>query len=278
MKRSLATFLRVIPAVIALALLLPAGCQRGSQGVLRLATTTSVRDSGLLNELLPHFERENNCRVDVIAVGTGAALKLGEAGDADVVLVHARDAEDAFLAAGHGTRREEFMVNHFVLLGPPDDPAGVRGSDPAEALRKIARADQRFVSRGDDSGTHKREQALWQAAGGRPEWQGYVESGQGMGATLVMADEKHAYTLADQGTYLKFKKKIDLVSLLPPSPRLRNPYSVIAVNPQRHKGVNARLAGAFIEFLIAPATQRRIAEYKVAGQQLFRPTRLADEP
>lgn len=243
-------------------------------GVLRLATTTSTRDSGLLDELLPVFESMHNCRVDVVAVGTGAALKLGEAADADVLVVHARRAEEAFMQAGHGVRHEEFMYNDFVLLGPQDDPAHIRDVDPIEALKKITAGAHRFISRGDDSGTHKRELALWEQAGGRPEWDGYVESGQGMGPTLVMADEMQGYTLADMGTYLNFKDKVELVPLAAAAASLRNPYAVIVVNPAKHERINAKLANALVDFLISAEAQRLIGDYRVGGQQLFHPTRV----
>lgn len=154
-----------------------------SSQALRLATTTSLRDSGLLDQLLPDFERRHHCRVDVVAVGTGAALKLGELGDADVVLVHARDVEIKFMEAGHGIRHEEFTENAFLILGPPSDPARIRGRTPGEALQQIAAGKYPIVSRGDDSGTHKREQKLWENAGGMSPWQNYLESGQGMGPT-----------------------------------------------------------------------------------------------
>jgi tungstate transport system substrate-binding protein len=210
----------------------------------------------------------------VVAVGTGAALRLGEAGDADVLLVHARQAELAFMAANHGVRHEEFMYNDFLLLGPGDDPAEIRDIDPVEALNKIAAADQTFVSRGDDSGTHKRELSLWEQAGGRPDWKEYLESGQGMGPTLVMADEKRGYVLADMGTYLKFQDKVDLVPLAAAAESLRNPYAVIVVNPDKHEKINDELAGALVEFLISDEAQQLIDGYQVAGQQLFHPTRL----
>lgn len=248
--------------------------QSPQRGVLRLAATTSARDSGLLDELIPVFEKRHGVRVDVIAVGTGAALKLGEAGDVDVVLVHAPDAEDAFMAAGHGVRREHVMYNTFEILGPVADPAGVRGKEPVTALARIADAQCRFVSRGDDSGTHKREVKLWDLGAGRPEWDGYLESGQGMGATLTMADQLNAYVLADRGTYLRFKGRIELVPLLVSDDQLRNRYSVLAVHPSKHPRVNGKLADLFVNFLIEPGTQEQIAKHKLHGEQLFYPLRL----
>lgn len=249
------------------------GCS-DSAGVMRLATTTSVRDSGLLEELLPRFEEAHNCRVDVVAVGTGAALKLGEAGDVDVVLVHARDAEDGFMGAGHGIRHEEFMQNEFLLLGPASDPAGVRGKTPSDAFRAIAAGGHKFLSRGDESGTHQREISLWKAAGGLVPWEKYIESGQGMGATLVMADELEAYVLTDRGTSLNFRERIELEPLVADSPELRNPYAVMIVNPETHQRVNAELAEAFVEFLLTPETQQAIGAYRIGGEKLFQPTRL----
>jgi tungstate transport system substrate-binding protein len=241
---------------------------------LRLATTTSTRDSGLLDALLPMFERQQACAVDVVAVGTGAALRLGEAGDADVLIVHAPESEQEFMQAGHGRRREPFMFNSFVLLGPPADPAEVRQLDAVAALPKIAATGATFISRGDDSGTHKRELALWQQAGGRPAWPEYLESGQGMGATLVMADEKRGYTLSDEGTYLKFRDKVELVPLTARSESLHNPYAVITIDPSKSNLVQAELADRLLDFLLSEEAQRTIADHRVEGEQLFTPTRL----
>lgn len=234
---------------------------------LRLATTTSTRDSGLLDALVPAFERMAGVRVDVIAVGTGEALALGEAGDVDVVLVHARAAEDAFMAAGHGVRREDVMYNTFELLGPPDDPAGVRGLEVTAALRKIAAAKSPFVSRGDDSGTHKRELSLWREIGGREAWDGYLESGQGMGSSLVIASERRAYVLSDRGTYLAFRQRVALVPLAARSERMRNPYGVITVKDARNPGG----ADAFLDFLVSRRGRSLIANFQVAGEKLFYP-------
>ena len=267
-----------------LVMLFSAGCARNTQqnettrqSVLRLAVTTSTRDSGLLDLLVPVFEKQRGVRVDIVAVGTGAALRLGEAGDVDVVLVHAREDEDAFMAAGHGVRREDVMYNTFEILGPPDDPAGIRDMEPSAALRSIAANGQRFVSRGDESGTHKREKQLWVDAEGRPQWEGYVESGQGMGATLTMADQMRAYVLSDRGTFLKFKKKVGLVPLVTSSESLRNPYGIIVVNPQKHPSIHGPLAQAFVDFMISNDAQRLICDYQVEGEQLFYPLRLFNE-
>eukprot|EP00913_Durusdinium_trenchii_P023462 g22040.t1 len=210
-----------------------------------------TRDSGLLDELIPVFEKNADVRVDVVATGTGAALKLGSVGDVDVVLVHDRAGEDAFMRAGHGIRREDLMYNTFQILGPPDDPAGIRKMhDPAEALRQIASRRAKFVSRGDESGTHRREMKLWGEGAGLPKWSNYLESGQGMGATLTMADQMNAYVLSDRSTFLKFKKRIQLIPLVTSSVKLRNPYALLVVNPKSHSGVNRRLAEKFEDTML----------------------------
>lgn len=245
--------------------------------VLRLATTTSTRDSGLLDVLLPPFEQQSGCRVDVVAVGTGAALRLASSGDADVVVVHARRAEEAFMADGHAERHEEFMANSFMIVGPRDDPAGIRGLAPEEAFRRLASASAAYVSRGDDSGTHKRGLQLRENAGVET-WPELVESGQGMGATLVMADEMNAYVLCDAGTWLKTAARMRLEPLITSHAALRNPYAVMPVNAARHAGVAERLAHAFADYLVSPRAQRIIRDYRVGGQRLFEPTRLDEAP
>jgi tungstate transport system substrate-binding protein len=246
--------------------------------VLRLATTTSARDSGLLDVLLPVFEQSFHCRVDVIAVGSGAALQLGKSGDADAVLVHARAAEDAFMQAGYGTRHEEFMKNDFVILGPQNDPAQVQGLVATEILQQLATGRHLFVSRGDRSGTHQREEELWKKAGVTPNWESYVESGQGMGATLTMANELNAYILCDFGTYINFKDDIDLVRLNGSPDGLENPYACMVVNPALHPHTESELAHAFVDYLISNAVQEKIANYRIQGTALFTPTRQTDTP
>ncbi len=241
---------------------------------LRLATTTSTQSSGLLDVLLPPFEAREGITVETIAAGTGQALALGERGDVDVVLVHARAREDAFVAAGHGVSRRDIMWNDFVIVGPPADPAGVKGmSDAAAALAKIARAEAGFVSRGDDSGTHIRERALWGQAGGRAAWAGYVEAGQGQGACLTIADQTRAYMLTDRGTYLAYRGELALEVLVAGDPALRNPYGAIIVNPARHPEVRAELARRLLDYLSSDEGQRRIAEFRVDGEVLFHPAR-----
>jgi tungstate transport system substrate-binding protein len=236
-----------------------------------LATTTSVRDAGLLEQILPQFEASEHCRVDVIAVGTGAALKLGEAGDADVLIVHAPAAEQTFLEAGHAISRDEVMQNYFVLLGAPADPARIKQLGLIAAFQAIADGEFRFVSRGDNSGTHQRELEIWKAADRTPDWYDYMETGQGMGATLIVADQKQAYTLSDQATLLNFRDKIDLVSYGERDERLRNIYSVLVIDPKKNPRIHAQLAERFREFLLSEPIQKLIGEYRIAEQQLFEP-------
>jgi tungstate transport system substrate-binding protein len=242
---------------------------------LILATTTSTENSGLLAYLLPDFEQQYNARVDVVAVGTGQALKLGEDGNADVLLVHARAREDAFMDAGHGVRREDVMYNDFVIVGPAGDPAAVQGlTSAAEAFQKLAQSQATFVSRGDDSGTHTKEKAIWQAAEVEPAGEWYVSAGQGMGAVLTMADEQQAYTLSDRATYLaRTLEGIDLEILVEGDPMLFNPYGVIAVNPDKGAHIRADLANGFIDWLISVPTQERIAQFGLDdfGSPLFTP-------
>ncbi|MFQ5896153.1 MAG: substrate-binding domain-containing protein, partial [Nitrospinota bacterium] len=252
--------------------LMPSPPGAGLGASLRLATTTSTVATGLLEALAPPFERRHRARVDVISVGTGRALKLGERGDVDLLLVHAPGAEARFVEQGHGVGRTTFMENDFLLLGPPADPAGIRGTnDAARALKKVAEGKAPFVSRGDDSGTHKREKLLWAKAGLPPRGAWYLEAGQGMAGTLRVADEKRAYTLSDLGTYFAYRKRLSLIPLVEGDPLLRNPYSAIAVNPSRHPSVNHRLAFAFIAWLVSPQAQRLIRDYRRGGEQLFRP-------
>ena len=230
---------------------------------LVLATTTSTADSGLLDAILSDFEGEYNAEVEVIAVGTGQALATGEAGDCDVLLVHARSREDAFVEAGHGVSRADVMYNDFIIIGPEDDPAGIKGmTDAAAAFVKIAEAQAPFVSRGDDSGTHTKEKAIWSAAVIEPSGDWYISAGQGMGAVLTMADEQLAYTMSDRGTYLaRTLEGIELEILVEGDPILFNPYGVIAVNPEQHPSVNYGLAMSFIDWLTSVEAQAAIGEF-----------------
>jgi tungstate transport system substrate-binding protein len=270
--------------VLCLTLVLSA-CGGGSPGVhvLRLATTTSTADSGLLDAILPDFEEEHDARVDVVAVGTGQAIELGVAGDADVILVHSRSRENAFVADGHGTARYDVMYNDFVVVGPIDDPAGIRGTSlAADALAAIAEGEARFASRGDDSGTHSKELAMWEASRVTPaadaEW--YKPLGQGMGATLNYANEAGAYTLTDRGTFLSQQTSLPNLAVLVggPSieensdPALLNPYGVIPVNPDKGN-IDFELARLFVEWLTSVETQERIRSFgrDEFGQSLFYP-------
>jgi tungstate transport system substrate-binding protein len=242
---------------------------------LILATTTSTQDSGLLDVILPDFEEQVGVDVDVIAVGTGQALQLGEDGNADVLLVHARAREDEFMDAGHGVRREDVMYNDFVILGPADDPAGIQGmTNAAEAFQAIADAQATFVSRGDDSGTHTKEKSIWSAAGIEPAGDWYVSAGQGMGEVLTMSNEQQAYTLSDRATYLaRLKEGLELSVLVEGDPILFNPYGVIAVNPEKNEAIQIELANQFIDWIISVPTQEMIGQFGVEdfGQSLFIP-------
>jgi tungstate transport system substrate-binding protein len=240
---------------------------------LILATTTSTYDSGLLDYILPDFEATYNAEVDVISVGTGQALALGESGDADVLLVHARAREDAFVEAGHGLIRYDVMYNDFVIVGPSDDPADVRGMTVAtDALVQIAESGASFISRGDDSGTHTKEKSIWEAAGMTPEGDWYISAGQGMGAVLTMSDELQGYTISDRATYLARKSEgLSLEVLVEGDPILFNPYGVIPVNPAQHPNVSAELAQAFAHWITSLPTQDLIASYEVNGSTLFTP-------
>ncbi|MHC4472153.1 MAG: ABC transporter substrate-binding protein [Planctomycetota bacterium] len=231
---------------------------------------TSTYDSGLLHFLLPPFEESEGAKVDLIAVGTGRALALARRGDADLVLVHSRAREDAFVAEGWGIDRRDVMWNDFVIVGPAGDPAAVRGAaGAADALKRISDAEARFISRGDDSGTHTRELGLWKAAGITPAWPDYKDAGQGMGSCLNIADQTRGYVLTDRGTYLAFGKRMDLEVLVEGDPALRNPYGAIIVNPERHPHVNADGARKLLDYLTSPEGQARIAAFRVDGKVLF---------
>jgi len=239
---------------------------------VRMATTTSTDNSGLLEVILPPFEKVCGVKVDVIAVGTGKAIKLGESGNVDVILVHAPQAEKLFITQGYGVNRREVMHNDFIILGPASDPAQTKGVKSApQAFKRIAQTSSMFISRGDDSGTHKKEREIWKKAGIIPQGRWYLEAGQGMGIVLQMADEKMAYTLSDRGTYLAYRSKIGLVIISESDPTLYNPYGVIAVNPARHPHVNYVKAMALIGWLTSPECQRMIAQFKKGGEILFHP-------
>lgn len=241
--------------------------------ILKMATTTSTDNSGLLKAILPSFQEESGYEVQVIAVGTGKALKMGMDGDVDVVLVHARAAEDKFVAEGYGDKRYDVMYNDFVLVGPETDPAGVKTvKTAAEALKKVAEAEADFVSRGDDSGTHKKEKQLWAAAEVTPEGKWYREAGQGMGKVLQMAGELGSYTMADRGTWLAYESKSPLKVVLEGDEVMFNPYGIIAVSPKRYPDINNKGAQAFIDWIVSDAGQKMIADFKINDKQLFIPS------
>jgi tungstate transport system substrate-binding protein len=239
---------------------------------LILATTTSTENSGLLAELIPPFEAESDYRVDVVAVGTGKALELGRSGDADILLVHAKDAEKEFIQQGYGEERAEIMYNDFVILGPETDPAGIKNSsDVLTAFESIKRQEELFISRGDESGTNKKELKLWMQAGISPAGSWYQETGQGMGKTLTIANEKQGYLLADRGTYLAYQDQLSLEILFSGDENLHNPYGVIPVSPDEHEDVNYTGAQELLEYLTSSQARGIIANYKVEGEQLFTP-------
>ena len=271
----------------------------GADKIIKMSTTTSTQASGLLDQLLPALEKDTGIKVKVIAKGTGAAIRDGMDGNVDVIFVHAKSREEKFVEEGFGTKRYAVMHNDFVILGPAADPAGVKGTKTAAAaLNKIAAAQKPFVSRGDDSGTHTKEQALWQATGltlqtdktfivkkgkkqsiefihpaGLGSW--YLSIGQGMGKTLTFADEKQAYTLCDRGTFIKYKYgrdvPIELVVLCEGDPGLANPYGLIPINPAKHPHVKYQLAGEFARWLVSERGQAVIRNYRLLGKPLFYP-------
>jgi tungstate transport system substrate-binding protein len=266
MKTSLAA--RLIAALAAASLSLAAAAAKD----IKMATTTSTDNSGLLQYLLPKFEESCGCKIHYTAVGTGAALKLGQNGDVDVVLVHARAAEDKFVAAGYGVNRRDVMYNDFVIVGPGADPAGNKGmNDPLAAMKKIHDSGAIFVSRGDDSGTNKKELAFWKKLGIDAKGPRYLAVGQGMGQTLTVAGEKRGYTLSDRATYTTFAAKTGLQIMVEGGKALLNPYGVIAVNPKRNPGINYEGAMKFIDWLTSSEGQKAIGEYRFKGAQLFHP-------
>jgi len=265
MKRTFALLM-----VVCIAQLLAGRIQ--AQERLRLATTTSVQDSGLMPYLLAHFEKKCGCKVDVIAVGSGQALKLAANGDVDMVLVHDPSSEEKFVADGYGVNRRTFMVNDFVLLGPPSDPARIKGmNDAARAFSSIQKAGAPFISRGDASGTHQKEKYFWKRAGIEPGGPWYLDIGQGMGAVLTMADEKNGYTICDRATYLTRKRQLKLDVLVEGDPDLINSYSLIQVNPRRFASAKSGLSQQMIDWLCSAEGQTLIGSYTAGGHQLFKP-------
>ena len=271
--------LRLVVVALTLALvssltLAPAAAQPSNPELI-LATTTSTQDSGLLDVIVPEFQRQSGYNVKTISVGTGQAMALGERGEADVLLVHAPDSEKKWMEAGHGVDRKLVMYNDFVIVGPPSDPISLAGAQSAvEAMQKIAANGALFVSRGDNSGTHQLELKLWTDAGFDPKgtpW--YQEAGQGMGAVLTIANEKEAYTITDRGTYLARKPTLDLTVLAEGYQTFLNVYHVMVVNPEKGNHVNVEGARVFADFIVAPATQTTISTFGVEkfGQPLFFP-------
>ncbi len=259
---------------LCLALVL-SGAAQADDPFITVASTTSTKNSGLFDHLLPRFEDATGIAVRVLAVGTGQAIRLARNGDADVLLVHHKPSEQQFVADGYGVARLDVMYNDFVLVGPADDPARIGGmSDAPAALARLAAAAVPFLSRGDDSGTHKRELALWRAAGievGTVSGSWYREAGAGMGATLNTAAAMSAYALADRGTWLGFRNKADLTILVAGDQRLFNPYGVILVNPAKHPHVKAALGQRFVDWLVSPQGQAAIAEFRINGEPAFTP-------
>lgn len=240
-----------------------------------LSTTTSTYETGLLDYILAPFEKENNCKVHCLSLGTGKAIQVAKDGNADIILVHARAAEDQFVAEGWGVNRQDVMYNDFLFMGPKQDPAGIKGMKSAtQVLKKIADSKQPFISRGDDSGTHKREKQFWKKLdlspkSGKDSW--YMEAGQGMAATLKIADEKNAYVMLDRATYNFQKDKTRLVLLMDGDDQLLNPYGIIAVNPEKYPSVKYDLAMKMIEYFTSERGQKMIADYKINGEQLYFP-------
>ncbi|WP_292728943.1 substrate-binding domain-containing protein [Methanoculleus sp.] len=277
-------------AAVMVALLLICGCTGtttdptpADKQQLRIATTTSLYDTKLLERLTPIFEEQYNAEVLIVSAGTGKAIEYGQNGDVDVLMVHDRAREDAFLADGYGINRRVFAYNYFVVVGPESDPAGIKGMQPEAAFTTIREtgmadgSDVVFVSRGDASGTHSKEKAIWKAAGfnysadvqGSGDW--YQEAGTGMGATLTMANEKQAYTLSDIGTYLAYKGDLDLVTLVDEGDILLNVYSAMQINPEKYPDINSTVAKDWVNFMISDDVQKEIASFGVDqyGQPLF---------
>jgi tungstate transport system substrate-binding protein len=267
---------RKVSSILLMVLLSGAASAVSAQKFITVASTTSTEQSGLFRHILPIFEKKTGIEVRVVALGTGQALDLARRGDADVVFVHARQAEEKFIAEGYGVKRLPVMYNDFVLIGPKQDPAGIAGGrDILAALRKVKAAGAPFVSRGDRSGTHMAELALWKTAGIEIEkekgpW--YRDTGQGMGPALNTAAAMNAYLLADRGTWLSFKNRGDLAILVAGDKRLFNQYGVILVNSEKHRHVKKDMGQAFIEWVVSPDGQKAIADYKIDGQQLFFPS------
>jgi tungstate transport system substrate-binding protein len=256
-----------------LGFLLAAAAPALAQQAIRLSTTTSTENSGLLQYLLPKFEAKTNTRVKVISVGTGKALELAKNGDVDVTLVHARPLEDKFVAEGHGVNRRDVMYNDFIIAGPESDPAGIKGSkDVLAAMTKIAASGAKFISRGDNSGTDLMEKAYWKQVGSQPRGAAYVSAGLGMGEVLNMAAELRGYTLTDRATYIAYRSKTGLRIAVEGDPKMFNPYGIIAVNPNKSKDLNYKGAMQLVAWITSREGQDLIGAFRVDGQQVFFPS------
>lgn len=270
MKRCMVVICRAL--IVTIGMIVPAMAGE----FITVASTTSTANSGLFDHLLPVFTAKTDIEVRVVAVGTGQAIKIARNGDADVLLVHHRPSEKAFVSEGHGVKRFGVMYNDFVLVGPADDPVGVSDcTTAAEALSKIAELETPFASRGDDSGTHKKEKSLWKVAGiasGEPEGSWYRSTGSGMGATLNTASAMNAYAITDRGTWISFKNKDNLSIVCEGDPRLFNPYGVILVNPAKHPHVKAIAGQIFIDWLVSVEGQSAIGGFRLDGETLFTPS------
>jgi tungstate transport system substrate-binding protein len=266
---------RTFAAIFVAFAMLVASSAQAQERFIVVASTTSTEQSGLFGSILPNFERQTGIQVRVVALGTGQALDMARRGDADVVFVHAKAAEEKFLAEGYGVKRLPVMYNDFVLIGPKSDPAKVAGGkDILDALKKIQAAQAPFVSRGDRSGTHAAELELWKAGGvdlakARGPW--YRDTGQGMGPALNTASSMNAYVLADRGTWIAFKNRGDLTILVEGDKRLYNQYGVMLVNPNKHPSVKKDLGQVFVDWVVSPEGQKAIADYRINGEQLFFP-------
>lgn len=264
------TVLRFATFALCSSLLMPMAL---AQQVIKMSTTTSTDNSGLLPYLLPAFEAKTNTKVQVIAVGTGKALELAKNGDVDVTLVHARPSEDKFVAEGHGVNRRDVMYNDFIIVGPTSDPAGIKGNkDVLAAMKKIVDSKAKFISRGDNSGTDQMEKIYWKQVGVQPQGPSYVSAGLGMGEVLNMAAELNAYTLTDRATYSAYKAKTGLAIAVEGDPKMFNPYGIIAVNPAKYKDINYKGAMQLIDWITSKEGQQKIADFKVDGQQVFFPS------
>jgi tungstate transport system substrate-binding protein len=273
MKKRLVALSLILVFILSINIFFMTSCASSAKKELILASTTSTADSGLFDVMLPEFEKISGYKVKLIAVGTGEAIEMGQKGDADVLMVHSRKAEDQFMDEGYGSVRKDVMHNDFVIVGPAEDPAQVKGKSAAEALKAIADSASLFISRADKSGTHNKEMSIWEKAGVTPEGEWYMETGQGMGATLTITQDKQAYTLTDRGTWLAMADDFSLEILVEGDSSLFNPYGVIAVNPEKFPDVNNEGALAFIEYVTGEKGQALIKDFGVDkyGTPLFYP-------